>query len=151
MHRTTHIEPMRLRRDANIDLSQHVLNTRWERSIQQSLSSGTRAKPKRTIAQHHAIGPTAAGHDLASHSFRSCVSTTALPRPASTRGDMHVSTVCCASMPSVHTPPATRRVASGINHVQRKQSARRHALSSTLLHRCHAALTCVRNEDPNNS
>ena len=98
-------------------LSQHVLNTRWERSIKQSLSSGTRAKPKRTIAQHHAPGPSAAGHDLASHSFQSCVSTTALPRPASTQGDTHVSTVWCASMPCVHAPPATGRLTSGIKHV----------------------------------
>ena len=52
MHRTTLIEPMRLRRDANIDLSQYVLNTRWERSIQQSLSSGTRDKPLKIIAHH---------------------------------------------------------------------------------------------------
>ena len=51
MHRTTHIEPMRLRRDANIDLSQHVLNTRWERSIQRSLSRVTRGVSLQTIAQ----------------------------------------------------------------------------------------------------
>ena len=66
MHRITHIEPMRLRRDANVDLSQHVLNTRWERSTQQSLSRDTRVEALQAIAQPLVPLSIAAAHVLQS-------------------------------------------------------------------------------------
>ena len=55
MHRTTHIEPMRLRRDANVDLSQHVLkHALGEVNPAIALDQHIGAKANGAIAQHHA-------------------------------------------------------------------------------------------------